>query len=90
MYVVRILIYLRDHSDGGLHYAPNGKRGFDTYVDSSWGANFSCSGALYLFHGCPFHWFSKSQKSVALSTAEAEYFGAMMAARDGIFCNGFD
>ncbi len=27
-----------------------------------------------------FHWFSKMQKSVSLSSAEAEYFGAMMAA----------
>jgi hypothetical protein len=32
-----------------------------------------------------FHWFSKMQKSVSLSSAEAEYFGAMMAARDLIF-----
>ena len=30
-------------------------------------------------------WFSKMQKSVSLSSAEAEYFGAMMAARDLIF-----
>ena len=28
------------------------------------------------------HWFSKMQRSVSLSSAEAEYFGAMMAARD--------
>ena len=34
------------------------------------------------YHGCLIHWFSKMQKSVSLSSAEAEYFGAMMTARD--------
>ena len=29
-----------------------------------------------------FNWFSKLQRSVTLSSAEAEYFGAMLAARD--------
>ena len=38
-----------------------------------------------MYHGCMFHWFSKMQKSVTLSSAEAEYFGAMIATRDGIF-----
>ena len=84
-YAVRVLIYLRDHSEQGLLYAPNAQRGFETFVDSSWCAEFSCSGAMYLLYGCVFHWFSKTQRSVTLSSAEAEFFGAMMAARDGIF-----
>ena len=67
-YAVRVLIYLRDHSERGLHCAPNASRGFETFVDSSWGVEFSCSGALYMFHGCPFHWFSKTQRSVTLSS----------------------
>ena len=37
------------------------------------------------FFGCPFAWFAKTQKSVSLSTAEAEYFGAMLAAKEAIF-----
>ena len=37
---------------------------------------------MVFFHGCLFHWFSKMQRSVSLSSAEAEYFGGMMAARD--------
>ena len=32
--------------------------------------------------GALVHWFSKTQKSVTLSTAEAEYFGAMLASKD--------
>ena len=35
--------------------------------------------------GCHFHWFAKMQKSVTLSSAEAEYFGAMLAAKDTVF-----
>ena len=35
--------------------------------------------------GCLFSWFSKMQRSVTLSSAEAEFFGAMLAARDVIF-----
>ena len=32
--------------------------------------------------GALIHWFSKTQKSVSLSTAEAEYFGAMLVSKD--------
>ena len=35
--------------------------------------------------GCPFHWFAKMQKSVTLSSAEAEYFGATLAAKEAIW-----
>ena len=34
---------------------------------------------------CPFAWFAKTQRSVSLSSAEAEYFGAMLAAKEGMF-----
>ena len=82
---IRVLIYLRGTSDRTLTYSPNASLGLDTYVDSSWSSKFSCSGAMYFMHGCLFHWFSKMQRSVTLSSAEAEYFGAMLAARDLIF-----
>ena len=34
--------------------------------------------------GCPVHWFAKTQRSVSMSSTEAEFFAAMMAARDGV------
>ena len=79
---LRLLAYLRDNGARPLRFAPNASRGIDTYVDSDWGVRFSVSGALVFVHGCLIHWFSKMQRSVSLSSAEAEYFGAMMAARD--------
>ena len=50
--------------------------------DDERGTRFSVSGCMIFFHGCLFHWFSKMQRSVSLSSAEAEFFGGMMAARD--------
>ena len=86
-FAYRLLAYLQSAGSRPLVFAPNSARGLDTYVDSSWATRFSVSGCLifYMYHGCLFHWFSKMQKSVSLSSAEAEYFGAMMAARDLIF-----
>ena len=82
---LRVLLYVRQHGNQPLTFAPNPSMGLDTFVDSSWDTRFSVSGCMIFFHGCLFHWFSKMQKSVSLSSAEAEYFGAMMAARDVIF-----
>jgi hypothetical protein len=82
---VRVLAYLRDTADRHLCFAPNDSMSFDTFVDSNWGSHFSCSGGLFFCHGCPVHWFSKMQRSVSLSSAEAEFFGAMLAAKEVIF-----
>ena len=58
---------------------------FVTFIDSNWEAKYSCSGAFFFYLGCPVQWFSKMQRSVSLSSAEAEYFGAMLTAKDLIF-----
>ena len=59
---------------------------FEVYVDSSWEVKFSSSGAMFFYAGCLIAWFSKVQRSVAFSSAEAELFGAILAAKEGIFC----
>jgi hypothetical protein len=81
---MRVLTYLHGHIDHVLHFAPN-QSTFIVYVDSNWSVTFSVSGAMYFYHGCLFHWFAKTQHSVSLSSAEAEYFGAMLASRDILF-----
>lgn len=81
----RVLLYLRNTKTRALVYQPHKDILLDTYVDSDWSVKFSCSGAMYFLHGCLFHWFSKLQRSVSLSSAEAEFFGAMMCARDLVF-----
>ena len=81
----RELIYLRGTKERALVFKPDASIELDTYVDSDWAVKFSCSGGMYFFHGCLFHWFSKLQRSVSLSSAEAEYFGAMICARELVF-----
>ena len=82
---IRVLCYLRHDPEFALEYRPNSSRPFATYVDSSWATKFSCSGAFLCLYGCAFAWFSKMQRSVTLSSAEAEFFGAMLAAREMLF-----
>ena len=81
----RVLIYLRCTKSRALTFRPDSSLGLDVYVDSDWASKFSCSGILCFFMGCVFHWFSKVQRSVSLSSAEAEFFGAMLCARDVAF-----
>ena len=82
---VRVLIYLHGSKDRHLVLRPSVDRPFVTFVDSSWTTKFSCSGAFFTLYGCVFHWFCKTQRSVTLSSAEAEYFGATLAAKDILF-----
>ena len=82
---VRVLVYLHNTRDQALVFAPACDKGLEVYVDSNWESKFSCSGAYLMYMGCPIHWFSKQQRSVSLSSAEAEYFGAMLAAKECIF-----
>lgn len=61
------------------------ERPLEAYVDSSWLPSYSCAGAMIFFYGALFHWFAKTQRSVSLSSAEAEFFGAMLAAKELLF-----
>ena len=78
---MRVLVYLDGSISRHLRYAPDSSLPLHVLVDSSWETKFSCSGAYFFFMGCPFHWFSKMQRSVTLSSAEAKFFGCMLARR---------
>jgi hypothetical protein len=80
----RALIYLRDHADFGLHYAPD-RSGLVVYSDANWSERLSTSGAAFFFRGCLVAWYSRLQRCVSHSTAEAEFVAASAAAREGIF-----
>ena len=66
-----MLIYLKGTQDRRLTFSPCVDKGLEVYVDSNWASKFSCSGALFFYHGCLIHWFAKMQRSVTLSSAEA-------------------
>ena len=81
---VRVLVYLRGSVQRTLVFRPDVTVPLRIYVDSDWAVKFSISGAIFTFMGCPVHWFAKTQRSVSMSSTEAEFFAAMMAARDGV------
>ena len=55
---LRVLRYLQTHTST-LVFSPDVTRGLEVYIDSSWLSTYSCSGALFYYHGCLFAWYSK-------------------------------
>ena len=81
---MRVLYYLRDSAQRGLVFSATAAP-LVIYSDSDWSADFSVSGCICYFRGCVIAWFAKTQKSVSLSSAEAEYYGASLAAKEGMW-----
>ena len=87
--VKRILRYLAGSLDRSIVYSPL-KHGqplqLKAYSDSDWGGEestgTSTSGMLILLNGTPVSWSSRRQKTIALSSTEAEYVAASEAARE--------
>ena len=59
------------------------------FVDANWAASptdrKSTSGGLFSIGSTVVSWYNKKQRSVALSSAEAEYMAASLAACEGIW-----
>lgn len=72
----RVIRYLKGTSDYKIVYEKS-KQELYAYVDADWAGDLndrrSCSGNVIMFANGPISWKSKKQKSVALSTMEAEY-----------------
>lgn len=82
---IRVLLYLQGSASRALHFQPDSTRPFRVFVDSNWATKFSVSGAVFEVMGCNVHWFSKTQRSVSLSSTEAGWFAAMVAALEGMY-----
>ena len=80
----RVLVYLRDTTHAELSYSCTDDP-FVIYSDANWSDKVSTSGAVFFLFGCPFAWYSRLQRSISHSSAEAEFIGASMAAREGMF-----
>ena len=79
----RIWQYLNYSKNLTLRFCPQ-KLSLQGFVDADWGGDYttrkSTTGYLFLFGGSAVSWSSKLQKTVALSSCEAEY----MALKEGI------
>ena len=82
--IQRLLVYLASTVDKGLLLAPS-MMPLEAYSDANWASKFSTSGGLILVYGCAVMWYSRLQRSVSHSTAEAEYVAASMGCREEIF-----
>lgn len=84
----RVLRYLKGTLDYRLVYRKTGMP-LSGYVDADWAGDEidrkSYTGFAFLLGGAVFSWESKKQRTVALSSTEAEYMGLSEATKEGIF-----
>ncbi|XP_043862632.1 secreted RxLR effector protein 161-like [Drosophila santomea] len=85
--IKHILRYLSSTVDVKLHYQQCGQS-FCGYVDPDWAGDRldrkSYTGYIYLLAGGPVSWRSEKQRSVALSSTEAEYMALSAAFKEAI------
>ena len=84
----RIAKYLKGTAEKKLAYPANGSLELIGYADADWGGDYSrksTSGYVFTINGVPVSWASQLQKSVAMSSAEAEYCAGCSAALDAVY-----
>uniref|UniRef100_A0A5S6QJJ9 Reverse transcriptase Ty1/copia-type domain-containing protein n=1 Tax=Trichuris muris TaxID=70415 RepID=A0A5S6QJJ9_TRIMR len=88
----RVLRYLKGTMDLGLLFHRTGEPILG-YADADWGAcvvdRKSYTGFVFKFGGAAISWEAKKQRTVALSSTEAEYMGLTEAAKEAIHLRHF-
>ena len=79
----RVLHYLYRTKDIGLRYEAS-VRPLHGYSDSDWAVKHSTSGFVFVLNQAAVSWGSKKQKSVALSSCEAEIVAGSVAASEAV------
>jgi hypothetical protein len=80
----RVLRYLKGTRDLWLVLGTT-RDGLQAYTDSDWASaahRHSISGAVFVFDGAAFQWYSRKQSLVALSSTEAEYIAQSEAVKE--------
>lgn len=84
----RVLRYLKGTIDLGLCYSKRPEP-LTAYVDSDWGNcpddRRSYSGYVFVLSGCPISWDARKQRTVALSSTEAEYMALTEGTKESIY-----
>ena len=94
--VKRVLRYLRGTADRRVTYVGAGATDSQPelvgYCDADWGGGrgyCSVTGYAFMLAGGAISWQSKKQKTVALSTVEAEYMATTQATKEAIWWRAF-
>lgn len=84
----RVLRYLKGTSDYGLVYERTDLPLFGV-VDADWGSNAidrkSYSGFAFILAGAPISWEARKQRTIALSSTEAEYMAISEATKEAMY-----
>lgn len=88
----RVLRYLKESINLGITYRTDNQE-LKGYVDADWGNcqndRRSYTGYAFLLSGGPVSWESKKQRTVALSSTEAEFMGMTEIAKETIYLRKF-
>jgi hypothetical protein len=83
-----VLSYLARNADVGLTYSPDSSS-LHGFADASWEVRQSTSGWVVLWQRAALTWGSRKQKSIALSSCEAEIIALSEAAKDVVYLRKF-
>lgn len=87
--VKRTLRYLIGARKFGLRYDSNDNSGLVGFADSDYANDMadrkSISGYIFLYNGTPVSWTSKKQKTIAMSTCNAEYVSLSLACQEALW-----
>ena len=88
-----VIEYLSKYPSLKLEYRriTSGPKGLDGFCDADWGNSStrrSTTGTIFRYNGAPISWRSKQQKTISLSTAEAEYYSASEGAVQALYIRG--
>ena len=84
----RVLYYLHRTRELGLRFVAC-QRPLEGMTDADWAIKHSTSGWVFRFSQAAISWGTKKQKSVALSSCEAEIVAASEAAKEGVYLRRF-
>jgi hypothetical protein len=84
-----VLRYLKGTYEYGLWYIQKNEVKMHGFTDADWAGNptdkKSTSGGIFSIRSTTVSWYSRKQRSVALSSAEAEYMAVSQAACEAIW-----
>jgi len=85
----RILRYVRGTVQFGIHYSARAAPQLVGFTDSDWAGDLddrkSTAGYVFTLGSGPITWACKKQAAISLSSAEAEYRGAVEASKEALW-----
>lgn len=92
--VKRVLRYLKGTIDAQLTFRPDGNGEIIGFCDADYAgdadARLSTTGYMYQLQGGAISWSSKRQKTVALSSTEAEFMSVVAAMQEALWFKRFE